>query len=143
VALKACPRQIRFNITRVVTEYWSGGAMEYWSVELVKKPGLARNHLSPFTINTQPLRGGIDCLAVRYWFTFGHFVIEPFPFPLDLDTPLRGWMVKARISFRERTFTRLVQHDHSDGSFLIGRRVGHRVSITDGNKPGEVLYQLD
>jgi hypothetical protein len=32
VALKACPRQIRFNITRVVTEYWSGGAMEYWSI---------------------------------------------------------------------------------------------------------------
>jgi hypothetical protein len=76
----------------------------------------------------------MDRLAVRHWFAFGHFVIDPFPLALNLHTTLRRWMAKARIHFRERAITNLVQHDHSHGGFLVGRRVGHCVRVAAGQK---------
>src|SRR4029077_8443366 len=47
------------------------------------------------TFSLAVLWGCMDRLARRHWFTFGHFVIDSFPFSLHLDALLRRGMVKT------------------------------------------------
>src|ERR1700758_2922876 len=93
---------------------------------------LVTSHFSPVTIHSQSLRRGMDRLTVWHRFALGHFVIDPFPFAFHFHTPLRGWMAKAGIHFRQRALTDLIQYDHSHGSFFVRGRIGHRVSVTAG-----------
>ena len=78
----------------------------------------------------------MDRFAVRLdWFTFRHFVIDPFPFALDLDATFAASGGQNENSLPwQWALTHLVQHDHSHGSLLVSRRVGHGVGVAAGQQ---------